>query len=45
MEALGRLGRRSELVAHYQDYVQLLRQELALDPPPHLTELYDRLIS
>ncbi len=45
MEALGRLGRRSELVAHYQDYVLLLRQELALDPPPHLTELYDRLIS
>lgn len=45
MEALGRLGRRSELVAHYQDYIQLLRQELALDPPPQLTELYDRLIS
>ena len=45
MEALGRLGRRSELVAHYQEYVRLLRQELGLDPPPNLTELYERLIS
>lgn len=45
MEALGRLGRRSELVAHYQEYVGLLRQELGLDPPPDLTELYERLIS
>ncbi|MGH2621895.1 MAG: BTAD domain-containing putative transcriptional regulator [Anaerolineales bacterium] len=45
LEALGRLGRRSELVAHYQEYVRQLRQELGLDPPPDLTELYERLIS
>jgi two-component SAPR family response regulator len=45
LEALGRLGRRSELVAHYQDYVRLLRQELGLDPPEELIQLYERLIS
>ena len=45
LEALGRLGRRSEIVAHYQEYVRLLADELGLDPPEEVRELYDRLIS
>jgi two-component SAPR family response regulator len=44
LEALGRLGRRSELVAHYQRYVRLLSEELGLDPPEAARELYTRLI-
>jgi two-component SAPR family response regulator len=45
LEALGRLGRRSEVVAHYQRYIRLLSDELGLDPPESLRELYARLIS
>ena len=45
LEALGRLGRRSEVVEHYQDYVRLLSDELGLDPPDAVRELYTRLIS
>ena len=45
LEALGRLGRRSEVVEHYQHYVQLLSNELGLDPPDAIRELYTRLIS
>jgi ATP/maltotriose-dependent transcriptional regulator MalT/two-component SAPR family response regulator len=45
IEALGRLGRRSEIVAHYQEYVRALSEELGLDPPEEVRELYDRLIS
>jgi len=44
LEALGRLGRRSELVAHYQRYVRLLSEELGLDPPESVRQLYTRLI-
>lgn len=44
MEALGRLGRRSEMVAHYQRYTNLLDTELGLDPPREVRELYTRLI-
>jgi LuxR family maltose regulon positive regulatory protein len=44
LEALGRLGRRSEVVAHYQRYVRLLSDELGLDPPDKARELYRRLI-
>jgi DNA-binding SARP family transcriptional activator len=44
LEALGRLGRRSEAVAHYQRYVRLLADELGLDPPEELRALYTRLI-
>ena len=44
LEALGRLGRRSELVAHYQRYVRLLADELGLDPPDAVRHLYSRLI-
>jgi LuxR family maltose regulon positive regulatory protein len=44
LEALGILGRRSEIVAHYQQFVQLLANELGLDPPESVRELYVRLI-
>jgi len=44
MEALGRLGRRSEVVAHYQRYTTLLDKELGLDPPREVRDLYSRLI-
>jgi two-component SAPR family response regulator len=44
MEALGRLDRRSEVVSHYQRYVRLLADELGLDPPTSVRELYARLI-
>jgi DNA-binding SARP family transcriptional activator len=45
MEALGRLGRRSEVVTHYHRYRTLLESELGLDPPKEVRELYTRLIS
>jgi DNA-binding SARP family transcriptional activator len=44
LEALGRLGRRSEIVSHYQQYVRLLADELGLDPPYALRDAYTRLI-
>jgi ATP/maltotriose-dependent transcriptional regulator MalT/DNA-binding SARP family transcriptional activator len=44
LETLGLLERRSEIVAHYQQYVQLLSNELGLDPPESVRELYSRLI-
>jgi ATP/maltotriose-dependent transcriptional regulator MalT/DNA-binding SARP family transcriptional activator len=44
LEALGRLGRRGEVVAHYQRYIKLLAEELGLDPPERVRELYSRLI-
>lgn len=45
LEALGRLGRRSEIVAHYQIYVRLLADDLGLDPPKPIRELYASLIT
>lgn len=45
LEALGDLGRRSEIVSHYQRYVRMLADELGLDPPEPVRTLYDRLIS
>ena len=45
MELLGHMGRRSEVVSHYQSYRRLLAQELGLDPPPDVRVLYDRIIS
>jgi ATP/maltotriose-dependent transcriptional regulator MalT/two-component SAPR family response regulator len=44
LETLGLLERRSEIVAHYQQYVQLLSNELGLDPPESVRALYSRLI-
>ncbi len=44
LEVLGRLGRRSEIVSHYQRYVRLMADELGLDPPQALRDTYTRLI-
>jgi len=44
LEALGLLERRSEIVAHYQQYVRLLSNDLGLDPPDSVRELYTRLL-
>lgn len=44
LETLGLLERRSEIVAHYQLYMQLLANELGLDPPETVRELYTKLI-
>jgi DNA-binding SARP family transcriptional activator len=44
LETLGLLERRSEIVAHYQQYVHLLSNELGLDPPESVRVLYSRLI-
>ena len=45
LEALGELGRQSEIVSHYRGYVRLLADELGLDPPEPIRALYQRLIS
>ncbi len=45
LEALGELGRQSEIVSHYRGYVRLLADELGLDPPEPIRSLYQRLIS
>jgi ATP/maltotriose-dependent transcriptional regulator MalT/DNA-binding SARP family transcriptional activator len=44
MEALGRLGRRSEVVTHYQRYTNLLESDLGLEPPREVRDLYARII-
>ena len=44
LEALGRLGQVSEASQHYQRYTQLVREELGIDPPERIRELYARLI-
>jgi LuxR family maltose regulon positive regulatory protein len=44
LETLGLLERRSEIVAHYHQYVQLLSTELGLDPPDSVRALYTKLI-
>ena len=45
LEALGRLGRRREVVEHYQRFIQLLAEDLGLDPSEEIRNLYTRLIS
>jgi LuxR family maltose regulon positive regulatory protein len=45
IEALGRLGRRGELVDHYQRYIRMLRDELGLDPSERIRTEYVRWIS
>ncbi|HSB89346.1 MAG TPA: bacterial transcriptional activator domain-containing protein, partial [Anaerolineales bacterium] len=45
LEALGRLGQVSEVSAHYLHYTRLIREELGIDPPEAIRELYARLIS
>jgi DNA-binding SARP family transcriptional activator len=41
---LGRLNRRSALVAHYQRYVSLLSSDLGLDPSKEVMDAYSRMI-
>ncbi|MCX6069661.1 MAG: BTAD domain-containing putative transcriptional regulator, partial [Chloroflexi bacterium] len=45
MRALHRMGRRNEIVELYQRYVHALSEDLGLDPPDQLRDLYTRLIS
>jgi ATP/maltotriose-dependent transcriptional regulator MalT/two-component SAPR family response regulator len=45
LEALGRLGRRREVVEHYQRFIHLLAEDLGLDPSEEIRNLYTRLIS
>jgi ATP/maltotriose-dependent transcriptional regulator MalT len=45
LEALGVLGRRTEIIRHYQKYSQLLVDELDLEPSEEFRTLYRRLIS
>jgi two-component SAPR family response regulator len=44
LQLLGQLKRRSEAVGHYQKYVQLLADELGLDPPDSVRDAYSQLI-
>lgn len=44
IEALGIVGRRQELVAHYAKYVKLLGEEMGLDPSPKVRSIYMRMI-
>jgi DNA-binding SARP family transcriptional activator len=44
LDALGRLGRVSEVVTHYEQYTSLLRQELGIEPPEPTRKLYSRII-
>ncbi len=45
MRALHRMGRRNEIVELYRRYVRALSDDLGLDPPDQLRDLYTRLIS
>ncbi|MBI3360187.1 MAG: hypothetical protein HY023_03660 [Chloroflexi bacterium] len=44
LRCLAAMGRRHEVVEHYQRYRQTLRAELGLDPPAESRALYARLI-
>jgi ATP/maltotriose-dependent transcriptional regulator MalT/DNA-binding SARP family transcriptional activator len=45
LKLLAAMGRKHEVVDHYQKYVLLLRNDLGLDPPLETRALYDSLIS
>jgi LuxR family maltose regulon positive regulatory protein len=45
LKILASLGRKHEVVDHYQQYILLLRTDLGLDPPLETRALYDSLIS
>jgi DNA-binding SARP family transcriptional activator len=45
LELLGELNRRSDAISHYQKYIRLIMDELGLDPPESMRELYARLIN
>jgi len=44
LKLLDQLDRRNEAVGHYQRYVRRLADELGLDPPPPLRDLYTSLL-
>lgn len=44
LRLLGQLGRRSDVIGHYQNYVRLLADELGLDPPAEARQLYQELL-
>ena len=44
LRVLGQLGRRSDVIGHYQNYVRLLADELGLDPPAEARQLYQDLL-
>ncbi|MBN1438406.1 MAG: hypothetical protein JW929_03265 [Anaerolineales bacterium] len=45
LKILSAMGRKHEMVDHYQKYLLLLRDDLGLDPPLETRTLYDNLIS
>jgi two-component system, LytTR family, response regulator len=45
LKILAALGRKHEVVDHYQKYVFLLRKDLGLDPPSETRSLYASLIA
>jgi ATP/maltotriose-dependent transcriptional regulator MalT/DNA-binding SARP family transcriptional activator len=45
LKILAALGRKHEVVDHYQKYVYLLRKDLGLDPPLETRSLYASLIA
>ncbi len=45
LDVLGRLGRRNQVIAHYQRYIRRLADELGLDPPETTQRLYEQIIS
>ncbi len=45
LKILAALGRKHEVVDHYQKYVLLLRKDLGLDPPSETRSLYASLIA
>jgi LuxR family transcriptional regulator, maltose regulon positive regulatory protein len=45
LKILAALGRKHEVVDHYQKYIHLLRKDLGLDPPSETRSLYASLIA
>ncbi len=45
LDTLGKLGRRNQVIGHYQRYVRRLADELGLDPPEVTQRLYERIIT
>jgi LuxR family maltose regulon positive regulatory protein len=45
LKILAAMGRKHEVIDHYQKYILLLRKDLGLDPPPETRSLYSSLIS
>lgn len=45
LHCLAKMGRRHEVIKHYMDYKEKLRNDLGIDPPPEIRALYARLIA